>query len=283
MNSTRLVCAVFTAAMAFALPPRLAQADATITFVEEYRGPGEPIYSVSVFPTTPNKTLVAPDGTQFRLQTAGQRVEAATFAELDARFFGTWSYTDTGPNPDVVANFVVAPFTLDDVYDVRPIIRRPPSDVIAQGPLVIAWDYEDGTNSTGKAFRQRDSENVTITQTPGNWFGMEGGLNTYELQNVAITQPGLPASLTVGVGSFEPLPEDQITLVPVGGVIPNIRLRANWNSVAIVTYAVVPEPATGAAICSLLLVGACLRRYRSPTRLCARHARVHFASCQSRA
>src|SRR5688572_26806031 len=72
------------------------------------------------------KVLTAPDGTTFTTGLSGQHT-VATFAELEQRFFGTWTLLEDSiqPGQDSMYSFSLSPFSLNDVFHETPIITTP--------------------------------------------------------------------------------------------------------------------------------------------------------------
>jgi hypothetical protein len=112
------------------------------------------------------KVLTAPDGAIFTTGISGQQT-VASFAELEQRFFGTWTLLEDSflSGQDSTYTFSLSPFSLNNVFHETPIITTPSNGATVASVFDVEWEYPSGAIPAGRSL-ERQQSGATPTFAP---------------------------------------------------------------------------------------------------------------------
>jgi hypothetical protein len=214
----------------------------------------DPSYEIQLAPLPIQVIKVtAPDGsiyTQQSLQTASPT--AATFADLSAHFFGTWTIDDQfGGSALSQYQFTFSLFSLDVMFHEVPNIVSPLDGATVNNPFDVHWVFPSGAVRSAITI---SLQGARATFTP---------VQTYYTTNIT---SALPAQVQVRAGTFSSLSPYLSSITPVGQPGPDTFFYAGSSFRDLspsISVNVVPEPGSLLlAVTGAILVAIFLNRNR---------------------
>ncbi|HVU88878.1 MAG TPA: hypothetical protein VHD36_16260 [Pirellulales bacterium] len=267
LKPVRQVALILAASLAAALFCSWAQAqplppivDVELDIYQDVEPDGSVGYSIQSH--TLEATLQAPDGTQFPAELFALldpskfvTVSHLSFADLQARFMGTWTIADAS----TPTTFTLNPFPLDAIFHEVPVLIYPAPGSVVPNSFNVKWEYPSGAHPSGN-FISAGAAHGNISLLPADFYKITDDMHD-TVSHAALQQD----TITLRGGGLTRLtPFLSSTTVVEPDAIYNIHANF-FNASAYETVTVLPEPSTfilaGATLACMGIAGL-LRRKR---------------------